>query len=682
MNTWNYAKECEQTHPWKLEWERYMKIKRDYQIEQEALRENFRKQIFLATIIKQGRYTLNLHHTCRQTKHANDGRVHRGTLRPYILITLGHAERREPIPPEQLTNIVRQLFLCSSIVITKEAHQEQGWHIHIAIKNSTASKNNATEQIRKAFSRFEGRQCNVTFHKGFAHMIGYVTKQDKDPYVWGEYTKEEILTIGETARRKKKCNTKPVQDLLQKITECTQWLEVYNHIEVSERLLYGSYSNVRRVFRDLQLLHDSKQTPLQRIQAYLDQREVEKRGLTEYSPEEILEKYPLLDWIACNLIYQRPLKTKQLLLYGPPSTQKTLIFHMLRKALRIYFVGVRMNDFAGADDYYDLWVFDEFHNHERVGTTGEILYSENANVFNNTMLRVLDGQECRLDAKYGEVINKKRNVPIILIANTIPTKIKSYGPMQERVMRLRFSSRIPNIDEERLILTLKGCILRRMPQPLLQNHPQQKAIELQYNQENALLFEQNEEAAIERPLKEKRRLLKGTTDRNNEIQLVFERTQAAKGERMKTTAKILINPEQLKGNGMSTLQYAPIPIQKDEKIEKAEQFLMAFKSTLPGANFKIFRNEDTQVGDYLIWPIRLLLMNKKEVCHAEIIIHNQNESTEKGDEQGTPQTSNETNDFERINIQIGTCCAMSTKNTAYHQQQGDFWETQQWDDHD
>ncbi|WP_353803704.1 hypothetical protein, partial [Acinetobacter baumannii] len=87
-----------------------------------------------------------------------------------------------------------------------------------------------------------------------------------------------------------------------------------------------------------------------------------------------------------------------------------------------------MNDFAGADDYYDLWVFDEFHNHERENSMTETIYSENANIFNNTMLRVLDGQECRLDAKYGEVLNKTRNVPIVLIANQIPSKIRSYGP--------------------------------------------------------------------------------------------------------------------------------------------------------------------------------------------------------------------------------------------------------------
>ena len=119
----------------------------------------------------------------------------------------------------------------------------------------------------------------------------------------------------------------------------------------------------------------------------------------------------------------------------------------------------------------------------------ETIYSENANLFNNTMLRILDGQECRLDAKYGEVLNKTRNVPIVLITNQIPSKMRSYGPMQERVMRLRFNSRIANINEERLILTLKGCIERRIKK----DQNQGKEEEIKYNQETAIVFEKKEQ---------------------------------------------------------------------------------------------------------------------------------------------------------------------------------------------
>ena len=36
---------------------------------------------------------------------------------------------------------------------------------------------------------------------------------------------------------------------------------------------------------------------------------------------------------------------------------------------------------------------------------------------NNTLLRVLDGQQCRLDAKYGRLFNPKRNIPGVTITN-------------------------------------------------------------------------------------------------------------------------------------------------------------------------------------------------------------------------------------------------------------------------
>lgn len=667
-------------------WERNMKQKRDAEIREElesirkkrtdteielkAMQENIRKQIVLAKNIKEGNKIINPQLNRRQTKNENDGRIARATLRPYILITLAHAENRQQITNEQILQTVRNLFQCSSIVITKEKHQNEGSHIHIAIKNYNASRNNATNKIREAFKQFDGRQCNVTFHKGFANMIAYVTKQDKEPYVWGQFKKEEILEIGESARRKKKANTKPVNEIIQKMSECQQWLDLYKHMEIIERMMYGSYTNVKKVFQDIKLIKESKETALKRIQRYLDQKEVEKRGIKEYSPEEIKEKYPLIDWIAYNLIYQRPLKTKQLLLYGPPSTQKTLIFQNLRKALRIYFVGTRMNDFAGADDYYDLWVFDEFQNYEREGAMGEIIYSENANVFNNTMLRILDGQECRLDAKYGEVLNKTRNVPVVLIANQIPTKIRSYGPMQERVMRLRFNSRIPNINEERLILTLKGCILRRIQQQ--QNDKENQEKHITYNQENAILFKQNEPETKAINKSHQKVILKGTTDRKNQIKIILERNKTEAGQPKKTNATIIIHQEQLRKNGMSTIKFAAIPIKKEQEKEKGKHRIMAFKSDMPGANFNIIRNEQEQIDDYLTWPIQILFNNEKDACNAELIINDEKDITEKDEEKGKNHP---------ITIRIDTSSKSKINKMGHELEQEQYWENE-WNEND
>jgi len=35
--------------------------------------------------------------------------------------------------------------------------------------------------------------------------------------------------------------------------------------------------------------------------------------------------------------------------------------HYLSKVLKIDFASSRRNDFSGAHDYYDMWIFDEFH---------------------------------------------------------------------------------------------------------------------------------------------------------------------------------------------------------------------------------------------------------------------------------------------------------------------------------
>ena len=70
-----------------------------------------------------------------------------------------------------------------------------------------------------------------------------------------------------------------------------------------------------------------------------------------------------------------------------------------------------------------------------------------------------------LDSKYGKVLTKKKNVPIIMIANELPKSILSKGPLQARFMRMTFFSRISKLDEARVIATfLWGCIQRRLHQ--------------------------------------------------------------------------------------------------------------------------------------------------------------------------------------------------------------------------
>ena len=88
--------------------------------------------------------------------------------------------------------------------------------------------------------------------------------------------------------------------------------------------------------------------------------------------------------------------------------------------------------------------------------------NEEGTTYANTIIRILDGQECRLDSKYARVFTYKRNVPVVMIANRLPRAIMNDGPFKARFLRLRFHSNIRNLEEKRVIATLWGCMQRRI----------------------------------------------------------------------------------------------------------------------------------------------------------------------------------------------------------------------------
>jgi len=97
--------------------------------------------------------------------------------------------------------------------------------------------------------------------------------------------------------------------------------------------------------------------------------------------EELGDKYFLLDWVA--LVCHRPVKTRQLLMYGSPSTQKTLFLTRLSRVLQVY--RGRSNI---PDDWYDLWAIDEFRESD-----GE--WGSQPGGYLAHLLRLMDGQKCK-----------------------------------------------------------------------------------------------------------------------------------------------------------------------------------------------------------------------------------------------------------------------------------------------
>lgn len=104
---------------------------------------------------------------------------------------------------------------------------------------------------------------------------------------------------------------------------------------------------------------------------------------------------------------------KELFIFGEPSTQKTLVINFSAKVISIYFASAMKNAFAGAHDFYDMWIWDEFHEFKlSEKNTGENKEQERGSTVEgaasvNIMLKVLDGQKCRLDCKYSKIFLKK-----------------------------------------------------------------------------------------------------------------------------------------------------------------------------------------------------------------------------------------------------------------------------------
>ncbi|KAI9080005.1 hypothetical protein K1719_038070 [Acacia pycnantha] len=184
-----------------------------------------------------------------------------------------------------MTNLINILHQ----VVSKESHDCAGYHYHVGLQSKDASKNTCTHLIRQAFSEFSGSQCNVKFHKGWGTLIGYITKEDQSPYVWGIYSLSEILAVGVSSRTKKKnpVTVKSTEVILDCFRSRDEWLGVYESPEVRERLVYGSYSNLKQVYEDVRVLKEIEFSSFERITEYLKVREQDGVSISEYSPEEL-----------------------------------------------------------------------------------------------------------------------------------------------------------------------------------------------------------------------------------------------------------------------------------------------------------------------------------------------------------------------------------------------------------
>ena len=376
---------------------------------------------------------------------------------------------------------IEKALLCLSLIVAREQHAYKGHHyFHIGILlEKGVHRLSAKRTFRKLFPEFVGAYLNITFHRAWTSVCKYVMKDDKDALVWGKQSPKLIkdaIKAQESHRKLPEIN----QYIIPKMKEFDRWEQVYQDPDMV-KIIFSAYNPIRAVYEDLKRIGEIEMNLEQRMERYL-----EANGWPEeYTAMQLKEKYYLLDWIAVNLLFKRPIKTKQMLLYGEPSTQKTFMFEMLGKVLNIYHAPPRMNYFTGVHDHYDLWLFDEFNIVEGDGVQAGIGKALIA-VANNTLLKVLHGQICGLDAKYGRMLHIKNNVTVVTITNNPPVSLRTRGPLNERFMRLRFKTRIQQLKAERVIATLWGCMQRRLLQMQV-SWEQAKSIPIAYNDEEATI---------------------------------------------------------------------------------------------------------------------------------------------------------------------------------------------------
>jgi len=226
-------------------------------------------------------------------------------IRKLILLTLSQSEKgeRRKVQPKEMEERIRKLFDCVCIVVAKERHQDgEKIHHHIAVLNENASKNQAIAKIREALEEWEGRQCDVSFHKTWKSLCAYITKQDKAPYVWGKFTINQVLAEAKAARDHK--STRKItpetgedknQRIYAKLRQCNDFLALRKDPELADLLLL-KYQTIRNLWEDEQSIKAQLESPMGILVDFLQKRGWPK----EYLPEDIKDKYFAIDWIAVN----------------------------------------------------------------------------------------------------------------------------------------------------------------------------------------------------------------------------------------------------------------------------------------------------------------------------------------------------------------------------------------------
>lgn len=346
-------------------------------------------------------------------------------------MTLSHGEKySQELTGQDIVTRILKLFECTRVLVVREPHANGGYHWHVGICTTNASKHTYYKKLTQEF--FEWPSIHVVAHKKWETIERYLLKHDKNPLVFEKQTalpetKEESECVKDKISK---------EDLLKVLLEKKTWDDVIADNDLVLRILFN-YKSIKQLYEDLTRQRKEKEKLhfFKSLSLFLKN----KKG-NPYTKEDLKEKYFALEWLVKNLCEPRYLHQKQLLIYGETGTNKTNFVSILEKFLSVYHVPRRKDEFVDADLSYDLWVYDEFCE----------------NLINiNTWNAILDGQKVFLDRKLQSLICKTKNVPVIMINNEIPCFGKKTLAFLSRVELIEFKTKfVDGLNEVQLCKTL------------------------------------------------------------------------------------------------------------------------------------------------------------------------------------------------------------------------------------
>lgn len=357
---------------------------------------------------------------------------HQSNLRKHLLVTLSHVERQAP--NLNLTEVFSQLQQCCTVIRAvgcKEKHEEGGFHYHMAVENSNASKNTITKRIRAAFPEFDGRQVDVKFHKSWVKMLQYVTKEDEDFQCFSaddDYTRDMVLQELECkqsktlnavyAIRKHIDNGGSIQSMVR--DDLVAPFMLRSAASVTQFATYVQQSAPRETF--LQAVDRVGSTgSIHNAERFLNDHQ--KTSLREFVQQ----------------MQGRKPRQPQLYCVGDSCTGKTYPFMLLSQHLPGCFIPcLENNDRAFAnynDDEHDWILINDFHD----------------NIKFQLLSNLCEGSWMTLNG-YGTQKQKKKNVPIVFTANQLPSyknlDNKRVDALKKRLIPITFTTSVEEYQDD------------------------------------------------------------------------------------------------------------------------------------------------------------------------------------------------------------------------------------------